>query len=213
MEPIRQAYSLPVAVHSLDDWFETHILPHEDVLMRYLKRARIKAADLSDLRQEIYIRVYESAARALPDSPKAFLMSIARHLLVDRVRHERIISIDYRPDLSDPAHDFDDSNVLIEERSPERSIGARQELRRLSDGFDRLSEDCRKVLWLRRVEGLSQRQVAEKLRMQEGTVSSHLSRALRALTNLSFGGRFENDARDSKDSSDKGGDDNETGHG
>src|SRR5688572_19085763 len=146
---------------SLDEWFETHVLPHEGMLMRYLRRARVNPADLVDLRQDIYVRVYESAIKSLPASPKAFLMSTARHLLIDRVRHERVVSIDYRPSLgsslsqdlrSGSAQDFDPSNVLVDEKSPELQLGARQELRRLSDALDRLSQDCRAVVWLRRVE-------------------------------------------------------------
>ena len=74
--------------------------------MRYLKRARVNTADLVDVRQDVYVRIYESAAKSLPTSPKAFLMSTARHLVVDRVRHERIVSIDF-------TQDFDASNVLI----------------------------------------------------------------------------------------------------
>src|SRR5688500_3856750 len=107
---------------SLDEWFESHVLPHEEILMRYLRRARVNTADLTDLRQDVYVRVYESTAKSLPVSPKAFLMSTARHLVVDRVRHERVVSIDYRPSLdqdlrSGPVQDFDVSNVLVDERS------------------------------------------------------------------------------------------------
>jgi RNA polymerase sigma-70 factor (ECF subfamily) len=195
-----------VAARTLDNWFETQVLPHEKILMRYLRRMRGNAADLADLRQEVYVRMYERAASALPASPKAFLLSTARHLVIDRARRERIISIDF-------THDFDCLNVLIDERTPERSLDARQELRRLSDGLDRLSPDCRAVLWLRRVEGLSQRQVAEQLRMQEGTVSSHLSRALRTLTNIVFGSGPASAVQGSYEHSDNGGDDNATGHG
>lgn len=201
---------------SLDDWFETHVLPHEGTLMRYLRRARINTADLVDLRQDIYVRVYESAAKRLPISPKAFLMSTARHLLIDRIRHERIVSIDYRPspeqDYRDPMQDSDAPNVLVDERSPELRLGARQELRRLSDALDALSQDCRAVVWLRRVEGLSQREVAAQLRLQEGTVASHLSRGLRTLTKVMLGDSDDSAKEDTEKAHNTGGD-NETWHG
>lgn len=173
-----------MAEFSLDDWFETQILPHEGILMRYLRRVRTNPADVAEMRQDIYVRVYESAAKALPAAPKAFLMSTARHLVVDRIRHERVVSIDF-------TQDFDALNVLVDEGSPEQRVGARQELRRLSDALDQLSEQCRAVVWLRRVEGLSQREVAERLRMQEGTVASHLCRGLQVLTKVALGGGYE----------------------
>jgi RNA polymerase sigma factor (sigma-70 family) len=186
--------------NSLDGWFESEILPHEGALTRYLKRAWPNPTDVPDLRQEVYVRVYESAARALPASPRAFLLATARNLIVDRVRRERIVSIDFTQDL-------DASNVLIDEISPEQRLGARQDLRRLADALDQLSEDCRAVIWLRRVEGLSQREVAARLNMQEGTLASHLCRGLRVLTRAVFAGSTAGAARDAGDA------DEETGHG
>lgn len=171
---------------SLDEWFEAEILRHEAALTHYLKRAWPNPADVPDLRQEVYVRVYESAAHQRPDSPRAFLLTAARNLIFDRVRRERIVSIDFTPD-------FDALNVLVEGVSPEQRVNARQELRRLSDAIDRLPENCRAVVWLRRVDGFSQREVAEKLGMQEGTVASHLARGLKALTKVVLGSASEGD--------------------
>lgn len=179
----------------LDQWFATEILPLEASLVGFLKRAWRNASEVSDLRQEIYVRVYESAAKARPTSPKAFLFATARNLMADRVRRERIISIDYTQDL-------DSLSVLVDEISPERRLSAREELRRLSDAFDRLSDNCRAVIWLRRVEGLTQREAAERLGMREGTLESHLCRGLRALAEAVFGGGMTRDTKDGESSSD-----------
>ena len=184
----------------LDNWFLREILCHEAALTRYLRRVWRNSADLSDLRQEIYIRVYEGAARALPAASKAYLFTTARHLIIDRLRHERIVSIDY-------AQDSHSLNVLADEASPERRVSARQELIRLSAALDELSDACRDVVWLRRVEGLSQKEAAERLGMPEGTVESHLCRGMRALMKTVLGsakGQSKEAGR---------GSDNETGHG
>ncbi len=96
---------------TLERWFATEILPHEAALMRFLRRAWSRADDVPDLRQEAYARVYESAARSVPRNPKAFLFTTARNLMVDRLRRERIVSIDYTQDLAS-------LNVLVDELSP-----------------------------------------------------------------------------------------------
>jgi RNA polymerase sigma factor (sigma-70 family) len=164
----------------LDHWFATEILPHEAALERYLNRVWANRADVPDLRQEVYVRVYESAARGLPSMPRAFLFATARNLMTDRLRRERIVSIDY-------TQDVEALNVLIDEVSPEQKLSARQELRRLSDALDGLSDACRSVIWLRRVEGLSQREAAERLGLSEGALEGHLSRGVRALAKVVFG--------------------------
>jgi len=164
----------------LDRWFAAEILPHEAALQRFLSRACHNRAEVPDLCQEVYVRVYESAQRALPSAPKSFLFATARNLLIDRRRRERIVSIDYTQDL-------DALNVLVDEISPEQRLSARQELRRLAHALDQLSDNCRAVIWLRRVEGLSQREASEKLGMNEGALEGYVSRGVRALAKAVFG--------------------------
>lgn len=114
----------PETNNSLDDWFETEVLRHEASLTRYLRRAWSNPHDVADLRQEVYVRVYESAARQLPDAPRAFLLTTARNLIFDRIRRERIVSIEL-------TQDFEYPSVLVEGISPEQRVTARQELGRL----------------------------------------------------------------------------------
>ncbi len=165
---------------ALDQWFAAEILPHEGVLVRYLTRVWPNSADVLDLRQDIYVRVYESARSTLPTSPKAFLFATARNLMTDRIRHSRVVFID-------STQDYESLNVLVDEISPERRLSARQELRNLARAFDSLSEKCRNVVWLRRVEGLSQRETARRLGLHEGAVESQLARGLRVLALAVFG--------------------------
>jgi len=165
---------------ALDQWFAAEILPHEGVLVRYLTRVWPNSADVLDLRQDIYVRVYESARSTLPASPKAFLFATARNLMTDRIRHSRVVFID-------STQDYESLNVLVDEISPERRLSARQELRNLARAFDSLSEKCRNVVWLRRVEGLSQRETARRLELNEGAVESQLARGLRVLALAVFG--------------------------
>lgn len=164
----------------IDQWFAAEVLPHEAALMRYLTRVWPNCAEVQDLRQDVYVRVYESAARSRPVTPKAFLFATARNLMIDRLRRERIVPIDFTEDL-------EALNVYIDEISPERRLGAREELQRLVQAFDALSDKCRDVMWLRRVEGLSQRATAARLGMHEGAVESQLARGVRALAQAVFG--------------------------
>src|SRR5688500_3863773 len=114
------------------------ILPYEPVLTGYLARVWKNRAEIGDLRHDIYVRVYESAAKAIPNNPRSFLFAIAKNFLTDRRRRERVVSIDYTPD-------FDALSVLIDELTPERRLTARQELRELADALDRLTDKCRMV--------------------------------------------------------------------
>jgi RNA polymerase sigma-70 factor (ECF subfamily) len=186
---------------ALDHWFATEILPYEAGLMRYLRRVSPRSADVADLRQETYMRVYEGAAKSLPQHPQRFLFATARNLLIDRLRRERVVSIDYTQDL-------ESLHVNIDELSPERRLNARQELQRLSEAFDQLPPLTRSAIWLRRVEGYSQREAADLLGLNEGALESHMSRGLRAITNATLGSGLNADPGSGTDQSNGG-----TGHG
>jgi RNA polymerase sigma-70 factor (ECF subfamily) len=157
-----------------EQWFVNEILPHEAALKRYLNKVWKARDEVADLRQETYIRVYESGSRARPRSPKTFLFTTARNLMIDKMRRERIVSIDYTQDI----HSLD---VSMDELTPERRLTAREELQRLSEAFDRLPDTTRTVIWLRRVAGLSQKETARALSIKEGALEGHMTRGLRSL--------------------------------
>jgi RNA polymerase sigma factor (sigma-70 family) len=158
----------------LDAWFIREILVHEAALVQYLRRSWSHSDDLHDLRQEVYVRVYEAAAKNLPQQPKSFLFATARHLMTDRLRRGRVVSIE-------PAGDFEALNVLVDEVSPEQRLGARQILKHLAAALDRLPERCRQIVWLRRVEELPQKVVAARLGISEKAVEKQIAKGMRLL--------------------------------
>lgn len=165
---------VPLMGDSLDTWFKREILCHEEILMRFICRIWPRRDEAADIRQEAYARVYEAARQGRPQSPKAFLFATVRHLMVDRIRRERIVSIR-------AGGDNEYLNVLVDEISPEQRVGAQQELARLAQAFDRLSSTCREVVWMRRVKDLSQKEVADRLGLTEKTIEKHLRTAARHL--------------------------------
>lgn len=164
----------------LDEWFAREVLVHEGALIRYLARTSSARDEIHDLRQEVYLRVYEAAAKELPRSAKHFMFTTARHLLIDRMRRRRIVSFE-------PGADLEELNVLIDEISPERSAGAFEEFRALAEAFNRLPPRCRQVVWMRRVEDQSQKEVAARLGIGEAMVEKHVAKAMRRFADALFG--------------------------
>ena len=159
---------------AFNTWFKREILAHEEMLMRFLLRVWPRRDEHDDIRQEAYARVYEAAQKARPQAPKAFLFATARHLMADRVRRERIVSIQ-------AGGDSEYLNVLIDEISPEQRVSATEELTRLARAFDRLPPKCREVVWLRRVKELSQREIGAKLGLKQKAIEKHLTNGARLL--------------------------------
>ena len=166
---------------ALDDWFVNEVLPHEAALTQFLRRHWRNETEIVDLRQEVYTRVYDAARRGLPEHTSGFVFSVARHLIIDLVRRSRVVSIDLVGDLESLAAPEDTM-------TPDRTLIAREELHLLQQGLDRLPPRCREVLVMRKLEGLSQRDVAQRMGIAEDTVARQTLQGLRALSDFMLGG-------------------------
>jgi RNA polymerase sigma factor (sigma-70 family) len=166
---------------SLDTWFAREILAHEASLVRFLVRVWRRRDEIHDLRQETYLRVYEAASKERPRSGKSFMFTTARHLLIDRARRMKVVSFE-------PGWDLEGLNVLVDEISPERSAGASEQLQVLVQAMENLPPRCRQVIWMRRVEERSQKEVAARLGIGEAMVEKHVAKAMRRLADALFGG-------------------------
>ncbi|HUJ04304.1 MAG TPA: RNA polymerase sigma factor [Rhizomicrobium sp.] len=169
-----------MSMSDLDAWFAREVLPLEAALMQFLSRNWRNASDIADLRQDIYVRVYEAAQKEMPLSAKAFVFSIARHVMVDRVRRERIIPIEAVADL-------DSLGAASDEPGPDRNVIARDELRKLQAAIDRLPPRCREVVIRKRIEGLSRHEIAAQMGIAPDTVSAHLTDGMCALADMLYG--------------------------
>lgn len=159
---------------SVDQWFVTEVLPLEQALMRFLRRNWRDHGEIADLRQEIYVRVYEAARRERLYPVKPFLFVTGRNLMIDRLRQRNVVKIETMDEIAW-------LDVSDAEPGPEQRVAARQELRRMQAALDELPPRCREVIVLRRVHGFSQREVAAKMGIKEETVENQVVKGMRIL--------------------------------
>jgi RNA polymerase sigma-70 factor (ECF subfamily) len=161
-------------------WFVREVLPLEAALMQFLRRSGRSEADIADLRQEVYLRVCQQAGKEIPHPVKPLLFTIARNLLIDQVRRGQVIPIESVADL-------EAINVAGDTPGPDRTLMAREELLLLRAALEKLPPRCREALILRRIEGFSRREIAERMGISENTVSEHINVGVRALANALYG--------------------------
>lgn len=170
-----------VSAPDIKQWFIREVLPLEAALMQYLQHNWRNKSDIADIQQEVYLRVFRAAREnGLPERPKQFVFAAARNLLINRARDESVVPIEAVADL-------EALEAAAEAPGPDRVVQARDELRHLQVALDRLPPQCRQVVVLARIEGLSRREIAERMGIAEPTVANHLAHGIRLLVDMLLG--------------------------
>jgi len=161
-------------VGNLGDRYLLEALESEGVLRAYLFRFVRNPADVDELLQETYARllVASPADGTEVRSVRAFALTIARNVALDWLRHRDVVPMELVSDLAA-------LDVLDEKAQVEEIVNSHQELALLAEVVGELPKRYRQVFTLRRVYGLSQREIAQDLGISETTVEQLLARAVR----------------------------------
>lgn len=155
-------------------WVAHRVMPHEPVVRAWLARSSVSREDADDIVQEAYCRISALSETDSIARPGAFFFQVVRNILLNQIKRARIVRIDALTEI--------DLLVLDDDLpSPERSAGDRLEWDRIRALIDTLPERCRQIFELRKVEGLSQREIATRLGITENVVENEAANGLRAL--------------------------------
>lgn len=152
-------------------WFLRNILPHEPALRGWLSRRAPTGLDADDIIQESYTILAELESAEAIRHPRAYLFQVARSVIMRHVRRARIVPIHSVDDLERLEHPEDAA-------SPEQYAIDRDELRQLARAIAAMPLKTREAFVLRRVNGVSQREIAARMRISENTVETHISRGI-----------------------------------
>lgn len=170
-------------------WLADQVLPHEPALRAWLGARPVVRLEVDDIVQETYAVLAALDDVAHVRNPRAYMFTVARSVLLQHVRRARIVSIETMSEI-------DRLPTQREERSPDRHAAAHQELRRIGVLIAALPAKCRQAFVLRKVNGLSQREVARRMGISENTVEKHVGKGLRLLMDAlgNGGGRRRTEA-------------------
>jgi len=155
-------------------WFTHEVHPHDSQLKAFLRGSFPAVRDVEDVVQESYLRVWKARATQPIRSARAFLFDVARHLAIDFVRHQNASPLEAIPDLA--------SLTVTEDRPGiAEAVSTKEEIALLARALDGLPARCREVMFLRQIEGISQKEIAARLGLSELTVQTHVVQGLRRM--------------------------------
>jgi RNA polymerase sigma-70 factor (ECF subfamily) len=151
------------------------------VLARAIARL-VKPHDVEDVVQETYMRVFQAARKQPIRSPRAFMLKTARNIALNKLTWADALNhmIDPPEDNQEGDAGLGDLSVErgMEEMTPDSVLESEQEFAVFCRAVRGLPRQCRRAFLLRKVYGLSQREVAQRLGVSEGTVEKHIAKGM-----------------------------------
>lgn len=152
-------------------WFAEEVHAHDSQLRSYLRGRFPWMRDVDDVVQESYLRTWRAIATGPIRSGKAFVFSVARRVAVDRLRRERVVSQVMAEHTEEVA--LEDTPMGADR------LVERHRIELLGQAIAGLPARCREVVLLHKIDGMSQREVAEKLGISEKTVENHVANGVK----------------------------------
>lgn len=148
------------------------------------------ADDAQDLTQEVFIKVYKTVSSF--DGEKAsfntWVTTVTRNLLVDHFRKTRN---DRATDSIDAAQGADEDGPTLADRlasdgaeNPQKHVESRERREMVQRALQQISPDLREAVILRDLQDMDYREIAQVLKVPEGTVKSRINRGRAELARL-----------------------------
>ncbi|MFK0314536.1 sigma-70 family RNA polymerase sigma factor [Pseudomonas sp. NPDC090233] len=142
---------------------------HHNWLNRWLRSKLGNAADAADLAQDTFVRLLQRPEQPPLNTPRAFLRTIARGLVIDHWRREEL----QRAYLEALAHVPEAQAPSAETRELLMEL-----LERIARMLDGLKPKVRRAFLLAQCEGLSHKAIAEQMGISLRSVERYIADAL-----------------------------------
>lgn len=156
-------------------WVAKEVMPHEPAVRRWLARSRVPSDQIDDFIQEAYCKLSALPSVEHIQRPDAYFFQTVRSLVTEKIRQARIVSIETFTEI-------DSLPVLSDDPSPERIVAARRELAEVLRLIGELPARCRQVVQLRKIEGLSQKEISLRLGITETMVENDVVKGMRLIS-------------------------------
>jgi RNA polymerase sigma factor (sigma-70 family) len=145
-------------------------------LRSFISRYVISPQDIDDVTQETFLRAYkaEKVKEKEIEYPKAFLFRIAKNLMLSEFSSKARKITDY-------IEDYDASEELLNTDNLESNVMAQQKLGVYCEAVASLPSQCRRVVIMKKVYGMQNKEISRRLELSVSTVEKHLTKGIRRL--------------------------------
>ncbi|PWB33326.1 RNA polymerase subunit sigma [Pseudomonas sp. SDI] len=142
-------------------------------ILYFLRKRMDNASDAADITQDVFTQWLGYRDKHRVEQPRAFLFQVARNLLRDHWRRQKV-----RHAVLDEDAELSTEAPASPVTDPMANAQTQQRLEQLKIVLAELSPRRREALMLHRFEGLSQAQISERMGISISMVEKHIAAAL-----------------------------------
>ncbi|WP_343684598.1 sigma-70 family RNA polymerase sigma factor [Asticcacaulis sp.] len=156
-------------VRDVDRWFADFVVVHERSYLRLARRMMGDVEAARDLLHDAYANVLDGEAWRSIENPRAYVMRTIFNLGVQRIRRARVVAFQALPD-------FETLEFSSSEPDGFQAVAMREQLKVGLAALNGLPDMTRRVLIMRRLEGMAVKVIARRLGMTVKGVDYHIAR-------------------------------------
>lgn len=145
-------------------------------------------SDAEDLTQEVFLKIYGNLAAfdLARGTFQTWITTMTRNLLVDHFRRSRAQRVTDSMDAGwDGEEDFPLAQRLADSRPTQHDKAVQKEIEKMvQEALTKISPELREAVILRDLQDMDYKEIAQVLRIPEGTVKSRISRGRAELARL-----------------------------
>ena len=142
-------------------------LENQGILRSYISRFLVSSHEIDDVSQETFLRAYNAEQSTTITEPKAFLFRVAKNLMLSEFKKKSHKATDYLDE--DDRSEVLDSGLRLED-----DVIAQQKLGIYCEVVASLPPKRRKVILMKKVYGMSHKDIAERMGTTVSAVEKHL---------------------------------------
>lgn len=146
---------------------------HRAALRRVVRRHLGSHGDPDDVLQEAFLRAYGAELKRGVEQPKAFLFQVARNTALGELRRASASPMDGSVD---PESDGLSTHAVAADAAD--VLDGRRKLHAFTMAVLQLPPRCRRAFLLRRMEGLSYKQIANRMGISVSAAEKHVAAGL-----------------------------------
>lgn len=139
-------------------------------IRRFVSRI-VKREDIDDIVQETFVRTYEADLKQEIKYVRSYMLTTAKNLALNH-------NAKWDNKFNDSLEDFVEPPVELHSHQFEDDFESKERFLLFCQATEQLPSSIRKCFILKKVYGLSQKEIAEYMQLSESTVEKHIAKGL-----------------------------------